>query len=96
MRKIKEKKKQADGTILSFYLIGYGCIRFVIEYFRQPDADIGYVLSFGQKSDNIYLFEGVGNISKGQVFCFLMVCCGILLLVISNVIRKRNNDKRKS
>lgn len=96
VRKIKEKKKQADGTILSFYLIGYGCIRFVIEYFRQPDADIGYVLSFGQKSDNIYLFDGVGNISKGQVFCFLMVCCGILLLVISNVIRKRNNDKRKS
>lgn len=96
MRKIKEKRNLADGTMLSSYLIGYGCIRFVIEYFRQPDSDIGYVLSFGEKSSNIYVFESLGNISKGQVFCFLMIAGGILLLIISNAIRKRTNDKRKS
>lgn len=96
VRKIKEKKNQADGTILGWYLIGYGCVRFVIEYFRQPDADIGYVISFGEKSDNIYLFESLGNISKGQIFCFIMVLAGTALIIFSNWIRKKENDKRKS
>lgn len=96
VKKIKEKRNQADGTILGWYLIGYGCVRFVIEYFRQPDADIGYVISFGGKSDNIYLFESLGNISKGQVFCFIMVLAGTALIIFSNWIRKKGNDKRKS
>ncbi len=93
VRKLKERKNLADGTILAFYLMGYGVIRFIIEYFRQPDSDIGYVISFGEKSDNIYLFESLGNISKGQVFCFLMVVAGAALLVVSNVIRKKKNDR---
>lgn len=96
MRKLKEKKNLADGTMLASYLIGYGCIRFVIEYFRQPDRDIGYVLTLGSGSSNIYVFESLGNISKGQIFCSLMVLGGILLLVLCNLIRKRTNDKRKS
>ena len=96
VRKIKKKRDQADGTILSFYLIGYGFVRFIIEYFRQPDSDIGYVLSFGEKSTNIYVFESLGNISKGQVFCFLMILGGILLFIFSSLKRKKINDKRKS
>lgn len=96
MRKLKEKRNLADGTMLASYLIGYGSIRFVIEYFRQPDRDIGYVLTLTGVSSNIYVFESLANISKGQVFCFLMVLGGILLLVLCNLIRKRTNDKRKS
>ncbi len=94
VKRIKEKRNLSDGTILSFYLIGYGIIRFILEYFRQPDADIGYVISIGEKSENIYLFESLLNISKGQVFCFIMVLGGIFLLVFSNVKRKKIDDKR--
>ena len=38
-------------TILAFFLIGYGLVRFFIEYFRQPDAHLGFVwvsFSLGQ------------------------------------------------
>ena len=95
VRKIKKKRNMADGTILASYLMGYGLIRFVLEYFRQPDSDIGYVIGH---SSNIYLFESVLNISKGQVFCLLMVIGGLSLLLCVNLIAKRNRkyDKRKN
>lgn len=95
VRKIKKKRNMADGTILASYLMGYGLIRFILEYFRQPDSDIGYVIGH---SSNIYLFESFLNISKGQVFCLLMVIGGLALLLCVNLIAKRNRkyDKRKN
>ena len=68
--------------MFSFYLIGYGLFRFVIEYFRQPDANIGYVIALGRESWNIHVFTSFLNISKGQVFCSLMVLSGIVLLFV--------------
>ena len=56
--------KSPRGAMLAFYLFGYGAVRFVIEYFRQPDAQLGFVwLSF----------------SMGQILCSLMMMAGLLL-----------------
>lgn len=100
LRPLKRKEKIPSGTIFGSYILGYGLFRFFIEYFRQPDSDIGYVLSFGKKSENIYLFESMGNISKGQVFCFIMVLIGIAVIVASFILdkkrRKIENDQKKS
>lgn len=58
LRKVKTPK----GATLAIYLIGYGTVRFCIEFFRQPDEHLGFVfLSF----------------SMGQVLCALMVAAGI-------------------
>jgi prolipoprotein diacylglyceryl transferase len=78
------KHKWADGTMLGSYLIGYGLVRFFIEYCRQPDSDIGYVLACGRESNNIALFQSFLNISKGQIFCLLMIICGIAVLILCN------------
>jgi len=43
------------------YLIGYGVVRFFLEFFRQPDPQLGFI---------------VGQFSMGQVFCFVMIVCG--------------------
>lgn len=60
IRKVKIPK----GAMLALYLIGYGTVRFFIEYFREPDAHIGFVfLSF----------------SMGQILCSLMIAGGIVL-----------------
>lgn len=95
VRRIKKNKKLADGTILGSYIMGYGIIRFILEYFRQPDSDIGYVIGH---SNNIYLFESFLNISKGQIFCLLMIVGGLALLVCVNLIAKRKkiDDRRKN
>ncbi len=80
IRPWKLKKRLPDGTVFSFYLIGYGFFRFMIEYCRQPDSDIGYVIALGEHSDNIALFQSFLNISKGQIFCLIMIAAGVLLL----------------
>jgi phosphatidylglycerol:prolipoprotein diacylglycerol transferase len=35
-------RKPFKGFLLSLYLGGYGIFRFFIEYFREPDSDLGY------------------------------------------------------
>ena len=55
------------GAMLPLYLIGYGTVRFFIEYVRQPDEHLGYVFL---------------NFSMGQILCSAMIATGILLLLI--------------
>lgn len=41
------KKKHADGFLLGLYIFGYGLVRFMIEFFREPDFMVG-PMSIGQ------------------------------------------------
>ncbi len=52
------------GGIMGLYLIGYGLVRFIIEFFRQPDAHIGFAVS---------------NFSVGQILCFMMIVTGVII-----------------
>lgn len=79
VRPMKRRKGLPHGIVFACYLFGYGFFRFLIEYCRQPDADIGYVISFGEGSENIALFTSFLNISKGQVFCLVMMLLGLTL-----------------
>ena len=60
------KIKKPPGAMLAFYLIGYGTVRFFIEYFRQPDTHLGYILL---------------SFSMGQLLCAAMIACGALLFL---------------
>ena len=48
-------------------LICYGIFRIISEYFREPDAHIGYVLS---------------TFSTGTILSFFMILSGIIILKI--------------
>lgn len=61
------KIKYFDGFLFSLYIVGYGVARFFIEFFRQPDPQLGFIL---------------GPLTLGQIFCCLMVMAGIALIVI--------------
>lgn len=52
------------GFLSALYLFGYGFVRFFIEFFREPDAHLGFV------------FMGF---SMGQVLCLLMMGAGVAL-----------------
>jgi phosphatidylglycerol:prolipoprotein diacylglycerol transferase len=56
-----------DGFITVMYLIGYGIIRFFIEFVREPDAQLGFIL---------------GPLTMGQILCLIMIAGGIILLFI--------------
>ena len=89
IRPIKKRKGMPDGFVFSFYLMGYGLFRFFIEYCRQPDEGIGYVIALGDRSDNIALFQSFLNISEGQIFCFIMFAAGAAYLAFLLIRRKR-------
>jgi phosphatidylglycerol:prolipoprotein diacylglycerol transferase len=61
------KKDFFTGFHLALYMIGYGLVRFVIEFFRQPDSHMGHVM---------------GPFTIGQVLCFLMIAGGTLLFFL--------------
>jgi phosphatidylglycerol:prolipoprotein diacylglycerol transferase len=69
-----KKRVTTPGAMLALYLMGYGLVRFFIEYARQPDAHLGFIwLSF----------------SMGQLLCIAMILSGAMLLAFLRSIRKR-------
>ena len=61
------KMKLKDGVRTGLYLFCYGFIRFFIEYFREPDADLGFILL---------------NFTMGQLLCLLMMMIGVSFILI--------------
>jgi phosphatidylglycerol:prolipoprotein diacylglycerol transferase len=59
------RRPRPTGQVSGAFLLGYGLLRFVAEYFREPDAFLG-VLAW--------------NLTMGQWLCLPMMAAGIWLL----------------
>jgi len=59
------RRARPTGQISALFLIGYGVLRFLVEYTREPDSFLG-VLS--------------GGMTMGQWLCLPMILVGVLLL----------------
>jgi len=59
------KAKYVHHRMFGLYLIGYGAIRFIIEFFREPDEHLEFV---------VYTF------TMGQILCFVMIIAGTLII----------------
>ena len=59
-------RSNRTGVVSGTFLIGYGVLRFVTEFFRQPDAHIQ--------------FEALEWMTMGQRLSIPMVIVGILLV----------------
>jgi phosphatidylglycerol:prolipoprotein diacylglycerol transferase len=53
------KKKLFDGALLGLYIFGYGFVRFMIEFFREPDYMVGPI-SIGQFLCVLMMLGGIG------------------------------------
>ncbi len=60
----QKKTHWPHGSMTAIFLAGYGLIRIFIEFFRQPDQQIGFIASF---------------ITMGQLLSITMVAAGIIL-----------------
>lgn len=67
-------RKLPTGAMMAFYLFGYGFFRFCIEWFREPDAHLGFVFL---------------NFSMGQMLCFAMMISGVGLYAFLHRREKR-------
>ncbi len=81
--------KPFKGFSIGAYLVGYGFFRFIIEYFREPDPGLGFVLKFGPKDNPPELFQSLLNFSTGQILNFLMIAAGVIVWVIFKVLADR-------
>ncbi len=60
------KRSPFTGFTVGLYVFGYGLVRFIIEFFREPDVQLGFVLGFN---------------TMGQVLCTLMMLAGIAVIL---------------
>lgn len=57
-----------DGNLSAAFLIGYGVVRFLVEFTREPDAQLGFVL---------------GPFSMGQILSALTVIAGLGIFIVA-------------
>lgn len=62
-------RPRPEGAVSGLFLIGYGMFRCLIECFREPDAQIGYI--------------ALGWLTKGQLLSLPMIVIGMALLIWS-------------
>lgn len=62
---IYSSKPRAVGRVSGAFLLGYGVLRFIVEFFREPDSFLG-ILSLGM--------------TMGQWLCIPMIGLGVWLL----------------
>jgi phosphatidylglycerol:prolipoprotein diacylglycerol transferase len=60
-------RKFASGSLCAFFLILYGLFRFLVEFFREPDAQLGFI---------------AGPFTMGQILSALTAGAGIILFVL--------------
>jgi phosphatidylglycerol:prolipoprotein diacylglycerol transferase len=60
-------KPKPRGAVSALFLIGYGSFRFIAEFFRQPDPQLGFV--------------AFGWLTRGQELSLPMILIGIIILI---------------
>lgn len=90
---ILRKHKPFKGFIIGCYMIGYGIVRFFIEYTRQPDIGIDFPIKLVNIDNPGYLFLTPWNFSMGQILCMLMILGGITALIIFDKLDKREKAR---
>lgn len=77
---ILRKRARFPGVLFSSYLIGYGVVRFVVEYLRQPDPGLDFPLKLMQVANPSEIL--LLNFTTGQILCAIMIVTGVLSLVV--------------
>lgn len=72
------KKPRPAGAVSGLFLIGYGCCRFVVEFYREPDAHIG--------------FDLFGWLSRGQLLSVPMIVIGVALICFGYYCQAKNKQ----
>ena len=65
----RRRPPRPQGTFMGTFLVLYGVFRFLIEFVRVPDAQLGYLL---------------GPITMGQLLSLPLVVAGVVVLVLAH------------
>jgi phosphatidylglycerol:prolipoprotein diacylglycerol transferase len=72
------RRRRPQGELLGWLLVGYGVSRILVEFFREPDVQLGFLL---------------GGTTMGQLLSVPMVIAGVWLLVRSRRVDGDDADR---
>ncbi len=75
-RRARSGEGFGDGYLAAAFLVGYGLIRFALEFTRQPDAQLGLI---------------AGPFSMGQILSALTIVAGLIMAMVARS-RARRRD----
>lgn len=58
------RKQRIYGFVTAMFLMGYGVFRFIVEFFREPDAQLGYYFNY---------------FTMGQFLCLAMILLSVVV-----------------
>ena len=61
------RRPRPTWSVAGLFLMGYGTLRFIAEFFREPDAHIG--------------FQAFGWLTRGQLLCVPMLLVGAAMML---------------
>jgi phosphatidylglycerol:prolipoprotein diacylglycerol transferase len=62
-----KKKTKKDGVISICFLLGYSVCRFTVEFFREPDAQVGYLFHYFTMGQLLSVFMFLVSAAVGYV-----------------------------
>jgi phosphatidylglycerol:prolipoprotein diacylglycerol transferase len=68
-----KNKSKTPGKLSALFLIFYSFFRFIIEYFRAPDDQLGYIIL---------------NLTMGQLISFIFFISGLSVYYLKNDVKK--------
>jgi len=82
-------RKPFKGFLIGLYFFGYGIFRFFIEYFREPDEDLGYRIEFIKSTLSPAYTHPPLSFSTGQILCFWMIVFGVVWNIVCSRLPER-------
>ena len=70
-----DKARNTPGLTSGVFLAGYGLFRAFVEFYREPDAHIGYISEV---------------FTMGQMLCLPMIIGGIIVMFVANTMAKQS------
>ena len=83
------KRSPFRGFMIGVYILGYGLVRFFIEYTRQPDPGIDFPIKLVAVDNPGYRFVTPWNFTMGQILCLAMMLTGVVCLILFRRLSKR-------
>ena len=62
-------RERPPWSVAAFFSLCYGCLRFIAEFFREPDPHIG--------------FQALGWMTRGQMLSIPMIVVGIVVMIMA-------------
>ncbi len=85
---IVRRRAPYKGFVIAWYLLGYGIVRFFIEYIRQPDQGIGFPIALVPLKDPSQFSPF--NFSTGQILNLLMIAAGLVCIAVFRARARRS------